>query len=145
MDNETLPPPSDWYLENIAYLTGQLAQRDAKIRELETFREQHQLACSYMDEWEQAGGDAPHRVVRLVDRMKVQRDAAEVAARNMRDLVAEHVRERGALQNRLVISERECEWWCLRYKLKLGPSEWNAAVNDFADDKELDGRQDLPT
>jgi hypothetical protein len=69
---------------------------------LSTFEEQHKLACLYMDEWERAGGDAPHRAVRLVDRLKVQhegvnrlvREAIEQSAL-ICDKIAE-MREQGA-------------------------------------------------
>jgi hypothetical protein len=35
--------------------------------------------------------------------------------------------------------DRELEWWAVRYKLKLGPSEWNEAVNAYASEHERDG------
>jgi hypothetical protein len=35
--------------------------------------------------------------------------------------------------------DRELEWWAVRYKLKLGPSEWNEAVNAYASEHERGG------
>jgi len=64
----------------------------AELAEAQTFVKEHKAACIYMDLWEQAGGDAPHRTVRLLDRMDVQRKAAEAKRDQLQELLQEAIR-----------------------------------------------------
>jgi hypothetical protein len=78
---------------------------DRTIANLQTFKDQHEIACAYMDEWERAGGDAPHRVVSLATRMQVQRASAKRTIAE-RDAEIESLKERNSEWSAMAAEEQ---------------------------------------